>query len=140
MIRIDVHHAARPPLARNETIKLARGVLKNERQEDARISIIYIDDRSMIRMNRSYLKRRKTTDVLSFPLSDPPEETLEGEVYVNVERARQQARWYGATYRNEVARLVIHGVLHLLGYDDKTPELKEKMRFKENECLDIRNF
>ena len=86
-------------------------------------------------MNAAYLKRRRTTDVLSFPLSDSPDPLLEGEVYVNVDCARRQARRYGVTFRNEVARLVIHGMLHLLDYDDKRESEKRKMTRLEDAHL-----
>ncbi|TLY28109.1 MAG: rRNA maturation RNase YbeY [Ignavibacteria bacterium] len=138
VIRIGVYTAAsRPPLAREETIRIARRVLTRERRRRAHIAIIYINDRSMIRMNAAYLKRRRTTDVLSFPLSDLPDDLLEGEVYVNVDRARRQARRYGVTFRNEVARLVIHGVLHLLDYDDKRESEKRQMTRLEDAYLRI---
>jgi len=101
----------------------------------AAIAIIYINDRSMIRMNAAYLKRRRTTDVLSFPLSDLADGLLEGEVYVNLDRARRQARRFGVTFRNEVARLVIHGVLHLLDYDDKRESEKRQMTRLEDAYL-----
>jgi probable rRNA maturation factor len=136
VIRIGVYNAAsRPPLARDETIRIARRVLRRERRKAAEITIIYINDRSMVRMNAAYLKRRRTTDVLSFPLSDPPGALLEGEVYVNVDRARRQARRYGVTFRNEVARLVIHGMLHLLDYDDKRESEKRQMTRLEDAHL-----
>ncbi|HYQ85997.1 MAG TPA: rRNA maturation RNase YbeY [Bacteroidota bacterium] len=136
MIRIGVYTAAsRPPLARDETIRIARRVLTRERRKAAAIAIIYINDRSMIRMNAAYLKRRRTTDVLSFPLSDLADGLLEGEVYVNLDRARRQARRFGVTFRNEVARLVIHGVLHLLDYDDKRESEKRQMTRLEDAYL-----
>jgi len=123
------------PMRRNETIRIARRVLTAERRTRADLNIIYVDDRSMIRLNTAYLKRRNATDVLSFPLSDRPGTMLEGEVYVNLEQARRQARRYRVTFKNEVARLLIHGVLHLLDYDDKRVQQKREMTRLEDTYL-----
>lgn len=89
----------------------------------------------MIRLNTAYLRHRHPTDVLSFPLSDHPERMLEGEVYVNLDQARRQARRHRITLKNEAARLVIHGVLHLLDYDDGTLDDKREMTRLEDAYL-----
>lgn len=68
-------------------------------------------------MNREFLRHNYPTDVLSFPLEGGA--NLEAEIYVNLDRARIQAREHGVSFANEVARLVIHGTLHLAGYDDR---------------------
>ena len=83
-----------------ETIRIATRVLRAERRKQADLNIIYVDDRSMIRLNSAYLRHRNTTDVLSFPLSDHPGTKLEGEVYVNLDQARRQARRYRVTRKN----------------------------------------
>ena len=77
-----------------------------------------------------YLNHDYATDVISFPLENGA--VLEGEVYVNLDRARAQARVYGVSFSNEVARLVIHGTLHLVGYDDSTEKKAERMKAEED--------
>lgn len=136
MISVDVFYtSAGRPMRRDETIRIARRVLTGERRTRAELRIIYIDDRSMIRLNSTYLRRRHATDVLSFPLGDDPGTMLEGEVYVNLDQARRQARRYRVTLKNEAARLVIHGVLHLLEYDDRLVSEKREMSRLEDEYL-----
>ena len=136
MISVSVFHtSAGRAMRRDETIRIARRVLTGERRTRAELRIIYIDDRAMIRLNTTYLRRRHATDVLSFPLGDHPERLLEGEVYVNLDQARRQARRYRVTLKNEAARLVIHGVLHLLEYDDKLAREKREMSRLEDEYL-----
>ncbi len=76
-------------------------------------------------MNKRFLHHDYVTDVITFPLETG--KVLEAEVYVNLDRARQQARDYRVSFGEEVARLVIHGVLHLLGYDDRTPRKAQQM-------------
>jgi probable rRNA maturation factor len=89
------------------------------------VNVIFANDRRIHELNREYRRRDKPTDVLSFNLETPalPGETqLLGEVYVSRDRARAQAREYGATYRQETKRLVLHGLLHLLGFTHKQME------------------
>jgi rRNA maturation RNase YbeY len=84
-------------------------------------------------MNRRFLGHDYTTDVICFRLGTPGR--LEGEVYVNLDRAHVQAGEYGVTHGHEAARLVIHGTLHLAGYDDRTPAKARRMRRREDQIL-----
>jgi rRNA maturation RNase YbeY len=84
-------------------------------------------------MNERFLGHRYETDVFSFPLEPLP--ALEGEVYVNLDRAATQARRYAVPFATEVARLAVHGTLHLLGYDDHRPADIRKMRAAEDRHL-----
>jgi probable rRNA maturation factor len=120
---------------RNETIYLIRHVLKGERQTDAELSIIFTDDKQMLELNGTYLQHWYTTDVISFPLAERVEKKIEGEVYVNLDQARRQTREYSVTVHNEIARLVIHGILHLVGYQDRTKRQKQRMTQLENKYL-----
>jgi len=105
-------------------------VLKREGKRDASVSLIFVDSVLIRRLNRQYLRHDFVTDVLAFPLGDPG--FLEGEIYVNVDRARQQASSYRVTFGAEIARLVIHGTLHLAGYDDSTQSLAGIMKHEED--------
>ncbi len=137
MISIRVFNSSRlRAIAPDETIRLARRVLTSERRKKAAVNIIYIDDRAMVRLNSAYLRHRRTTDVLSFPLSEDARRMLEGEVYVNLDQARRQAKEHRVTFKNEAARLVIHGVLHLLEYDDLSAEDKREMTRLEDRYLE----
>lgn len=100
----------------------------------AEVSIVFTDGRYSRTINRKYLGRDYSTDVLAFPLEEG--ETLEGELYVNIDKARQQAREYAVSLANELGRLVIHGMLHLTGYDDRTRRGAEAMRKKEDATLE----
>jgi rRNA maturation RNase YbeY len=100
---------------------------------DARVSIVFIDSRYSRRINRRYLNHDSVTDVISFPLETGA--LLEGEVYVNLDRARVQAREYGVSFSNEVARLVIHGTLHLVGFEDSTEKKALGMKAEEDRHL-----
>lgn len=137
MIDVQVSNANPRRRARPRAVADAvRSVLKAERKRSAGVSVVFIDNRSSRALNRRYLGRDWVTDVLSFPLTPPP--VVDGEVYVNLDRARRQADQLGLPYGNEVLRLVVHGVLHLLGYDDDTPGRWRRMQMRQ-EAL-VRRF
>lgn len=102
-------------------------------RKNARISIIFISSRKSRIINRTYLRHDYVTDVVTFCLETSP--VLEGEIYVNLDRARQQAGEYQVSVANETARLVIHGCLHLLGYDDATEAQRRVMKRVEDRYL-----
>jgi probable rRNA maturation factor len=88
-------------------------LLKKESPGTASVNVIFVDNRYIRKLNARFRKKNKATDVLSFAFNDPD---LLGEVYISLERARAQAREYGATLPEEVWRLVVHGLLHLMGH------------------------
>jgi probable rRNA maturation factor len=112
-------------------------VVRKEGRRHADLRLIFTTDARMRTLNTRWLGHRSTTDVLSFPFDDRPAEVLEGEVYVNLDQARRQAATERVSDRNEISRLVIHGVLHLIGYDDTSPAKKKIMTGKEDEYLRI---
>lgn len=128
---LNAHGRRRAP--RTVLMRAARAALRGEGVRNASIGIVCLNDRQCRRMNRKHLGHDTTTDVLSFPLEQSP--VLEGEVYVNLDRARQQARDFGVSPLHELARLVIHGTLHLTGYDDRTPRQATRMHAREDRYL-----
>jgi probable rRNA maturation factor len=119
----------------NETIRLVRGVLQGEKRTNAEINVIFNDDKHMVKLNTSFLRHHYATDVISFPLGETDTTAVTGEVYVNIDQARRQADHYHVTLSNELARLTIHGVLHLLQYDDRTEQQRKQMTLLENRYL-----
>ena len=124
---VNAHPFRRAPLRR--TARLVRRTLRGERIGGARVTVVMVDSRRIRRINRRYLAHDFVTDVISFPLESRPR--LEGEIYVNLDRARTQAREYGVTVWNEVVRLVVHGTLHLAGYDDRPGRGALRMRRRQ---------
>ena len=115
--------------------RLVRGLLRKERRRHGAVSVVFAGDALSRRMNRSFLSHDRPTDVLSFSLGEG--QNLEGEIYVNLDRAARQARRYRVSAANEVARLVIHGVLHLLGYDDKAAAAARRMKYCEDRYVEL---
>jgi probable rRNA maturation factor len=115
-------------LDRRMLSSLAGRVLEGEAAADGLINIVYCSDRHMQSINRRFGNNDKVTDVLAFDLSDG-EKTSDfmGEVYVNLQQARRQAGGLNIPYMEEVKRLTVHGILHLLGYRDRRPVDRRKM-------------
>lgn len=101
------------------------------------VTVIFVDDARIVELNRKFLGRDFPTDVLAFDLRDPSPEGPSGEVYVSLERAEEQAREFGVPYEEEVARLVFHGLLHLAGFEDVTPEGRERMEAEVERYLSV---
>lgn len=95
----------------------------------AGISIVLFDNAQLRAMNKEFLNHDYDTDIITFSLDD---ERIDGELYISVEMAEDNARHYSVSRTNELVRLAIHGTLHLLGYDDATPEERAQMEIKEN--------
>ena len=136
MIRICVFNAHPKCRISNAALaNIARTVLRREGSRAAECNLIFVDDKRMVDLNGTFLDHWFATDVLSFPMHTDDEEAIEGEVYINVDQAGRQAREYGVSRRNELARLAIHGILHLLGYNDRTKAQRIRMSRLENRYL-----
>jgi len=114
---IDVD-GVRVPLARRRVVDIARAVLRSERVGDARLSIAFVDNRRIALLNRHHLGHQGATDVISFALgTERREGALVGDIYIAPDVARRNATAHRVSLREELTRLVVHGVLHVVGYD-----------------------
>ena len=115
----------RLPLARARVSEIARRVLASEGVREAMISITFLGSRAMAALNRKHLGHRGATDVLSFGFGESGRRgPVIGDIYIAPELARENARRHAAGVREELARLVVHGVLHVLGYDHADDETR----------------
>ncbi len=119
-------------LPKQDAIGLADFILSHERQ-NLPVNIIFSDDAYLETLNSRFRGYTQSTDVLSFP--GDTDMGILGEVYISVETARRQAAEYDVTLRNEILRLVCHGVLHLCGYDHHVRTDAVAMRRKEERYL-----
>ncbi|MFG0336058.1 MAG: rRNA maturation RNase YbeY [Maioricimonas sp. JB049] len=121
--------------------QLVASVLHEERIASADISLALVDDPTIHELNRTHLNHDYATDVLSFLLHDDPageragERHVEGEVVVSTETAARQAEEFGWEAEAELSLYVVHGLLHLCGYDDQTAEDRSRMRARERLVL-----
>jgi probable rRNA maturation factor len=115
---------------------VVRAVLAGEGIGDAEISLAFVDNSTINQLNKRYLNHDEPTDVLSFPLSDASNRSkLAGELVIGAEVARDQAAQRGHDVQAELALYVIHGLLHLCGFDDKSDQAAAEMRQRERHYL-----
>lgn len=100
-----------------------------------RISFLLCDNRLIVSLNQKFLHRRRVTDVIAFALHDTFEPEYVGEVAVSVQEALRQSKYYGVSWHDEMLLYLIHGILHLLGYDDIRKKDRLLMRKKEEYVL-----
>ncbi len=100
------------------------------------LNVILCDDAYLLELNLKYLRHKTLTDILTFAFDDE-NGRVSGDIYISVTRVKENAEKFGVRTEEELHRVIIHGVLHLTGYKDKTREDKERMRGKENEYLAI---
>ncbi len=105
-------------------------VLSESRFESAEISLAIVDDQEMHTLNREFLDHDYPTDVLSFPFSTD-KDFLAGEIVVSVDTAERESKSHGLAPDQELLLYVVHGMLHLVGYDDKDQDARMVMRSKE---------
>lgn len=107
--------------------------LENEKVHNADFALIFIDDEKMQELNNEYRGIDRTTDVLSFALEDNQEIELPirelGDIFISIPKMKAQAKEYGHSEKRELSFLVVHGLLHLLGYDHTRSEEDEKIHF-----------
>jgi len=111
--------------------KVAETLLRVLKQSRAELSIALVGDREMLPLNSKYRKKKQTTDVLSFFVEDQPMSGAKilGDVVISVEQARRQAKQRGKTLKSEMVTLLIHGILHLLGYDHEVSPRQAQIMF-----------
>jgi len=120
-------NGVRSPLGRAAIADVARSTLQAERVRHALLSITLLDKRAMARLNREHLRHRGPTDVISFGFRRAADgDPVVGDVYIAPDVARENARDAKVSVREEIARLVVHGTLHVLGYDHPEGEGRER--------------
>ncbi|MBI5404636.1 MAG: rRNA maturation RNase YbeY [Candidatus Kerfeldbacteria bacterium] len=126
------------PFSANTVIRLVHAGLRRlgYSTRSTAVSVAFIDDRRMRELNARYRGQRRTTDVLSF---NGTGNDL-GELIVSVPQARRQSREYGTTLRDEIGLLVVHGLLHLAGFDHERPADRKRMQALEHELLSGRSL
>ena len=109
-------------------------ILNDKDQDKATISIILTNDEKLQQLNKQYFQKDVLTDVITFNLEEDGD-PVEGEIYISFNRVSENAREFKQVTRRELKRVIIHGCLHLLGYDDQSQEGKKEMTRLENHYL-----
>ena len=113
-------------------------IILHENHELGDLTYVFCNDDYLHKLNLQFLNHDTLTDIISFDNSLGKQ--IHGEIYISVERVKENARTYQVAFLEELHRVIIHGVLHFCGYKDKTKKQQETMSCKENEALDLRTF
>jgi len=101
------------------------------------LEYVLCSDEYILKVNKEHLDHDYYTDIITFPLQESP---LEATIFISVDRVKENAELYNCSEQDELHRVMVHGLLHLLGYNDKTTDEKKQMRLEEDNCLSERNF
>ena len=121
---------------KNKLRKWIQVVIDNEGKLSGDLNYIFCSDDFLYKLNIEYLNHDTLTDIITFDLSEDADE-ISGEIYISIDRVKENAKKFKVSFYNELHRVMIHGILHLAGYHDKTQEEVSIMRGKEDKCLSL---
>jgi rRNA maturation RNase YbeY len=119
---------------RTELKRFLQTMIRREGKKLQEIRVIFCTDKQLLQINRNYLQHDYYTDIITFPFSEPGA-PLEAELYISVDRVHDNARMAGCSFKEELHRVIFHGVLHLCGYNDKSSQQIKQMREREAHYL-----
>ena len=101
----------------------------------SQIAFIFCDDDYLLNINKEYLNHDFYTDIITFPYKQGPE--IESDIFISIDRIKENAMLFKSSFKDELIRVMAHGMLHLIGFKDSTEEEKKEMRRKENWSIDL---
>ena len=111
-------------------------IINKKKRRVGDLNFVFCSDEFLLGMNKQYLNHDTYTDIITFDYSKEDKNLpISGDIYISVDRVRENAAKFDVAFENELHRVIIHGTLHLLGYADKTKAAKEEMRKQENAAL-----
>ncbi len=119
---------------RNRLREFINSLCNREKRQLKDLSIVFCRDQELLELNRIFLGHDDFTDILSFDLGKK-EQGVRAEIYISLDRVRENAEKFRKSFDNELHRVIFHGLLHLCGYQDKTPSQKKTIRRKEDQYL-----
>ena len=134
-LEVDIQNKLTHGISLNGIKELAGLIWYEEAKCDGEILIILVDDDDLVKLNRQFLNRDYKTDVIAFPLSDESDTKFEGEIYISIDRVKENAHSFNVTPDEELKRVVAHGLLHFIGYSDSNEINKKKMHEREDYYL-----
>lgn len=129
----DVKFEFRGKLLNNRWLKFVAG---SEIRTLGDVNIIFCSDNYLLDVNIRYLQHDYFTDIITFDYCEG--NRLSGDLFISIDSVRENALYFGAEFKDELNRVIVHGLLHLIGYDDHTPEEQKQMRAKEDYYLKCR--
>ena len=135
MISYQTFNVKMPPIRRRDVSAWVRRVAAGYGKRVGEVAYIFCDDEKILEVNRQYLNHDYYTDIITFDYCE--DDTISGDLFISLDTVRSNAAEFGTTFDNELHRILIHGILHLCGQADKTPEARAEMTRKENDALTL---
>ena len=129
----DIRFELKQKLLNNRWLKMVAG---SEMRRLGAVNIIFCSDNYILDVNMRYLQHDYFTDIITFDYCE--KDVLSGDLFISIDSVRENARFYGVEFADELDRVMVHGVLHLIGYDDHTEEQTAEMRRKEDYYLQMK--
>ena len=136
MISFQTIHVAMPAIDQRQVREWVRRVADTYGYRVGEIAYVFVDDEEILRVNRQFLNHDYYTDIITF--DDTEGRLIQGDLFISLDTVRSNAEGLGITYEEELYRVIIHGILHLCGINDKGPGEREVMEAAENRALSIR--
>ncbi len=137
MITYNTENIRMPKLARRDTNRWIKAVAEKYGKKVGEVAYIFCDDEKILEVNRQYLQHDYYTDIITFDYCEG--NILNGDIFISLDTVRSNAEEFGTTYENELHRVLIHGILHLCGQEDKSDKARKEMTRKENDALAMLN-
>ncbi|MBO4216211.1 MAG: rRNA maturation RNase YbeY [Bacteroidaceae bacterium] len=143
MISYQVDGVKMPPIRRRDISAWIKAVAATYGKRVGDIGYIFCNDEKILEVNRQYLQHDYYTDIITFDYSDDAlltgrKDTIAGDLFISLDTVRSNAEQQGTTYDEELHRVIIHGILHLCGINDKGPGEREIMEAAENKALELK--
>lgn len=136
MITYSAENVKMPSIKKREVTKWIRAVAATYGRTVGEVGYLFCDDEKILEVNREYLQHDYYTDIITFDYDEGNE--INGDLVISLDTVRTNAELFGKTYEEELYRVIIHGILHLCGINDKGPGEREIMEAEENKALEIR--
>ena len=137
MITYNSEGVRMPKIKKRDTSAWIKAVAASYGRKVGEIGYLFVDDEKILEVNREYLGHDYYTDVITFDYDE--DDTVSGDIVISLDTVRSNAQLFGKTYEEELYRVIIHGILHLCGINDKGPGEREIMEAAENKALAMRN-
>lgn len=112
--------------------------VKDYKKQTGDVAFVFCNDNYLLKINKEYLKHNTLTDIITFDYS--VSKIISGEIFISIDRVKENARLFSVSFKDELHRVLIHGILHLCGCKDKTASGKKEMTAREDYYLSLRSF
>ena len=136
MITYNAEGVKLPKIGKRDTTRWIKAVVATHNRKVGEIGYMFVDDEKILEVNNEYLGHDYYTDIITFDYCEG--NVLNGDIVISLDTVRTNAEKFGKTYEDELFRVIIHGVLHLCGINDKGPGEREIMEENENKALALR--